>query len=34
MQKIKLYEYQQNGIGALRQSMLEGKKRIVLCAPT
>lgn len=34
MQEIKLRDYQLNGIGALRLSMLAGNKRIVLCAPT
>jgi superfamily II DNA or RNA helicase len=29
-----LREYQQNIIGALRQSVRNGNKRIVLCAPT
>lgn len=31
---IKLYDYQQKLIGALRTSILKGNKRIVLCAPT
>ena len=29
-----LREYQKNIIGALRQSVRNGNKRIVLCAPT
>ena len=32
--QINLRDYQQQLIGALRTSILNGNKRIVLCAPT
>ena len=31
---IKLYDYQKKYIGALRDSIRQGNRRIVLCAPT